>query len=220
MLFVWLASAIVGLSASMPLQKNHSRDQDQLFAIAQGQSGFFTAKQAEAAGFQRRNHSYHVRAGNWAREGRGIFRLQQFPVSDEADLVLWSLWSRDRSDQPAGVYSHETALRIYDLSDLMPAKLHMTVPKTFRRSAPVPGVLVLHRGNLDTSELEEREGHKVTRPIKTIIDLINAGTLAEETVRSAFAEAVQKGLITQREIAQNQDALACVIAATRLPQVS
>lgn len=199
----------------MPPHENHSRDEDHLFAIAQGQNGFFTAKQAEAAGFQRRNHSYHVRAGNWAREGRGIFRLKHFPVSDEADLVVWSLWSRDRSDQPAGVYSHETALRIYDLSDLMPAKLHITVPKTFRRSAPVPAVLVLHRENLDTTEVEEREGYKVTRPIKTILDLINAGTLPEETVRSAFADAVQKGLITQSEIAQNQDALSGVIAATR-----
>jgi predicted transcriptional regulator of viral defense system len=204
----------------MPPEQNQSHDHNQLFAIAQGQRGFFTAKQAEAAGFQRRNHSYHVRAGNWAREGRGIFRLKHFPASDEADLVLWSLWSRDRSDRPGGVYSHETALRIYDLSDLMPSKLHMTVPKTFRRNTPVPGVLVLHRGKLEATEVEERNGYKVTRPIKTMIDLIQAGTLAEDTLRSTFAEAVQRGLITQTEIAQNQDALSSVIAAARLPHVS
>jgi predicted transcriptional regulator of viral defense system len=204
----------------MQPDENQSRDHDQLFAIAQGQRGFFTAKQAEAAGFQRCNHSYHVRAGNWAREGRGIFRLQQFPVSDEADLVLWSLWSRDRSDRPAGVYSHETALRIYDLSDLMPSKLHMTVPKTFRRNTPVPGGLVLHRGKLEATEVEERDGYKVTRPIKTMVDLIQTGTLAEDTLRSAFAEAVQRGLITQSEIARNQDALSSVVAAARPPHVS
>jgi hypothetical protein len=191
-----------------------------LFDVAQGQGGFFTAKQAEAAGFQRRNHAYHVRAGNWAREGRGIFRLKHFPAANQADLVLWSLWSRNRSDQPMGVYSHETALRIFDLSDLMPAKLHMTVPQTFRRNTPVPKALVLHRGNLDATEVEARDGYRVTRPLKTLIDLINEGTLAEETLRSAFADAVQKGLITQSEIAQNQDALASVIAAARPPHVS
>jgi len=199
----------------MPPDENQSRDHDQLFAIAQGQRGFFTAKQAEAAGFQRCNHSYHVRAGNWAREGRGIFRLQQFPVADEADLVLWSLWSRDRSDRPAGVYSHETALRIYDLSDLMPSKLHMTVPKTFRRNKPVPGGLVLHRGKLEATEVEERDGYKVTRPIKTMIDLIRAQTLPEETLRGAFAEASQKGLITQSEIAHHRSALSGVIDSPR-----
>ncbi len=199
---------------------NHSRDHDHLFAIAQGQNGFFTAKQAEAAGFQRRNHSYHVRAGNWAREGRGIFRLKQFPMSDEADLVLWSLWSRDRADRPTGVYSHETALRIYDLSDLMPAKIHMTVPKAFRRNAPVPGVLVLHRAHLEPVEVEERHGYRVTRPIKTLLDLIEAGTLPEEILRSAFAEASQKGLITQSEISQHQCALSGVVAAAQPLQVS
>jgi hypothetical protein len=96
----------------------------------------------------------------------------------------------------------------------------MTVPKPFRRNTPVPGVLVLHRGKLEAAEVEERDGYKVTRPIKTMIDLIQTGTLAEDTLRSAFAEAVQKGLITQSEIAHNQDALSSVIAAARPPHVS
>jgi len=201
---------------SMPQDAKHSDSQPQLFAIAEGQSGFFTAKQAEVAGYQRSNHPYHVRAGNWVREGRGIFRLKQFPVAEEADLVLWSLWSRDRSDRPTGIYSHETALRIYDLSDVMPAKLHMTIPRSFRRNAPVPNVLVLHRANLQPTEVEERQGYSVTRPIKTLIDLIRAQTLPEETLRSAFAEASQKGLITQTEIAQHQSALSGVIDSPRL----
>jgi predicted transcriptional regulator of viral defense system len=199
----------------MPKEAKHSESQARLFAIAEGQSGFFTAKQAEEAGFQRRNHSYHVRSGNWVREGRGIFRLKQFPVAEEPDLVLWSLWSRDRSDQPTGVYSHETALRIYDLSDVMPAKVHMTVPRSFRRNAPVPNVLVLHRANLQPADVEEKQGYQVTRPIKTLIDLIRAQTLPEETLRSAFAEASQKGLITQSEIAQHQSALSGVIDSPR-----
>jgi len=201
---------------SMPQDAKHSDSQPQLFAIAEGQSGFFTAKQAEVAGYQRSNHPYHVRAGNWVREGRGIFRLKQFPVAEEADLVLWSLWSRDRSDRPTGIYSHETALRIYDLSDVMPAKLHMTIPRSFRRNAPVPNVLVLHRANLQPTEVEERQGYSVTRPIKTLIDLIRAQTLPEETLRSAFVEASQKGLITQTEIAQHQSALSGVIDSPRL----
>jgi predicted transcriptional regulator of viral defense system len=200
---------------SMPQDAKHRDSQAQLFAIAEGQCGFFTAKQAEVAGFQRSNHPYHVRSGNWVREGRGIFRLKQFPVAEEANLVLWSLWSRDRSDRPTGVYSHETALRIYDLSDVMPAKLHMTVPRSFRRNAPVPNVLVLRRANLQPTEVEERQGYRVTRPIKTLLDLIRAQTLPEEILRSAFAEASQKGLITQTEIARHRSALSGVIDSPR-----
>ena len=200
---------------SMPQDAKHRDSQAQLFAIAEGQCGFFTAKQAEVAGFQRSNHPYHVRSGNWVREGRGIFRLKQFPIAEEANLVLWSLWSRDRSDRPTGVYSHETALRIYDLSDVMPAKLHMTVPRSFRRNAPVPNVLVLRRANLQPTEVEERQGYRVTRPIKTLLDLIRAQTLPEEILRSAFAEASQKGLITQTEIARHRSALSGVIDSPR-----
>jgi predicted transcriptional regulator of viral defense system len=42
------------------------------------------------------------------------------------------------------VYSHQTALSLFDLSDLMPSRLHMTVPPGFRRSAPIPGAIILH----------------------------------------------------------------------------
>jgi|GEM_PF-5608877 len=35
--------------------------------------------------------------GNWIREHRGIYRLRQFPLTEGGYLVLWSLWSRDRS---------------------------------------------------------------------------------------------------------------------------
>jgi hypothetical protein len=186
-----------------------------LFDIARKQGGMFTAKQAETAGFQRRNHAYHVSMGNWVREVRGVYRLDPFPVDEHKSLILYSLWSRDRSDRPTGVYSHETALKAYNLLDVMPDKLHMTVPRSFRRNAPVPNVLVLHRANLQPADMEERQGYMVTRPITTLIDLIRAETLPEEILRDAFAEASQKGLITQREIAQHQSALSGVIDSPR-----
>lgn len=72
-------------------------------------------------------------------------------------------------------------------------------------------MLVLHRANLQPVEVEERQGYRVTKPVKTLIDLIRAQTLPEEILRSAFAEASQKGLITQSEIAQNRPALSDVI---------
>src|SRR5438445_11168083 len=95
-----------------------------LYEIAEGQQGFFTTRQALAAGFAENTHPYHVQAGNWIREYRGIYRLAQFPQPEQPDLMLWSLWSRNRQGIIEGVYSHQTALSLYDLSDLMPAKLH------------------------------------------------------------------------------------------------
>jgi predicted transcriptional regulator of viral defense system len=170
-----------------------------LFAIAEGQGGFFTAKQAESAGFDRTNHSYHIRSGNWTREHRGIYRLAQYPASPEADLILWFLWSRNREDAPQGVYSHATALRIYDLSDIMPAKIHMTVPQKFRRGAEIPEVLVLHWDDLPLGDIEEREGFRVTRPLRTLRDLVAGGGLSRDLLKQAFDEARSRGLITAKE---------------------
>lgn len=170
-----------------------------LFAIAEGQGGFFTAKQAESAGFDRTNHSYHIRSGNWTREHRGIYRLAQYPAPPEADLILWFLWSRNREDAPQGVYSHATALRIYDLSDIMPAKIHMTVPQNFRRGAEIPKGLVLHWDDLPPGDIEEREGFRVTRPLRTLRDLVAEGGLPRDLLKQAFDEARSRGLITAKE---------------------
>ena len=171
-----------------------------LFAIAEGQGGFFTAKQAESAGFDRTNHSYHIRSGNWTREHRGIYRLAQYPAPPEADLILWFLWSRNLADAPQGVYSHATALRIYDLSDIMPAKIHMTVPQKFRRSAEIPKGLVMHWDDLPLGDIEEREGFRVTRPLRTLRDLVAEGGLPRDLLKQAFDEARSRGLITAKEL--------------------
>jgi hypothetical protein len=86
-------------------------------------------------------------------------------------LVLWSLWSRNREGHGEGVYPHQTALSIYDLSDLMPGKLHMTVPLKFRRSANIPSIVVLQFDDLRASEVEARECYRLTCPIRTIVDV-------------------------------------------------
>jgi predicted transcriptional regulator of viral defense system len=115
--------------------------------------------------------------------------------------VLWSLWSRDRSEKPQGAYSHETALTIYELSDVMPSKLHMTVPPAFRRSA-VPKVLNLHRGALSKEDTDSRQGFRVTKPLKTIIDIIAEGAIQEDHLRQAVRQAAQRGLISAFELKQ------------------
>ena len=121
-----------------------------------GKQGYFTSGQAKEAGYDPRNATYHVRNGNWIRESRGIYRLQNYLVSRDGELVLWSLWSRNQDEVPQGVYSHQSALAIHDLTDLMPAKYHMTVPLTLRRTAQIPKALVLHPARLKAEEIDEK----------------------------------------------------------------
>ena len=88
-----------------------TRKEDRLYVIAERQQGFFTAAQAVACGYPMSSHVYHPKAGTWRREYRGIFRLVRFPMSDDAQYVLWTLWSRNRQGVPQGVYSHQTERR-------------------------------------------------------------------------------------------------------------
>ena len=186
------------------MAQSHSEASRRLFDFAEQQQGFFTTKQAKAAGFAENTHPYHVQAGNWVRERRGIYRLALYPAADRPDLVLWALWSRNRDEEVEGVYSHQTALSLYDLSDLNPAKLHMTVPSDFRRNSEIPGILVLHYADLPKSDVQAGSGFKFTRPLRTILDLIETGTVERNFIRQALRQAVDRGLITRQQIRSAQ----------------
>ena len=182
------------------MAQSHRAASRRLFEFAQQQQGFFTTKQAKVAGFAENTHPYHVEVGNWFREHRGIYRLALFPAADRPDLVLWALWSRNRNEEVEGVYSHQTALSLHDLSDLNPAKLHMTVPADFRRNSEIPGVLVLHYADLPRSDVQTAQGFRLTRPLRTILDLVEAGTVERNFIRQALRQAVDRGLITRQQI--------------------
>jgi predicted transcriptional regulator of viral defense system len=178
------------------LQKSKSSSsEDQLFEIAREQHGYFTASQAVEAGFIDANHRYHVKNGNWVKEKRGIYRLTRYPHNEFEEYALWSLWSQNRKGIRQGVYSHQTALSLYELSDINPEKMHMTVPPSFRRHSEIPAVLVLHRGNVSKKEIEEREGFGVTRPVRAIVDLIIEQSVQVDIIQQAYREASKRGLI-------------------------
>lgn len=170
---------------------------ERLFQVAQEQQGYFTTPQAIEAGFQAATHPYHVKSGNWIREKRGIYRLARYPQNEFEEYALWSLWSQNRQGIRQGVYSHQTALSLYELSDINPAKIHMTVPPSFRRHSEIPAVLVLHRGNVSKKEIEEREGFGITRPVRAIVDLIIEESVQVDIIQQAFREACKRGLIQE-----------------------
>ena len=171
-----------------------------LYETAHAQGGFFTARQARESGYGDSVHPYQVRSGNWVREARGVYRLGQFPTPSRPDLMVWQLWSRNRQDEPQGVFSHATALALHDLSDVMPAKLDMTVPPGFRRMAAIPDVLRLRHARLTDREVHTIDGVRVTTPLRTLIDVIAEGVIATELQVQAVDEALRRGLVMRRQL--------------------
>lgn len=179
---------------------SNSENYRKLFEIASQQGGYFTAKQALEAGYSYRLHYHHRHQGNWRDVDRGVFRLVDFPNSPHEDLIRWSLWSRNREDVPQAVASHETALSIHELSDIMPGKIHMTVPPKFRKQA---SGCVIHKAILKPEEIEKREGFFVTTPFRSIIDVAE-GTLSLEQVEKAIRDAFNRGLVRLEDFTKTE----------------
>ena len=165
---------------------------DRLYELAESQQGYFTSADAKSLGYEYPYQHYHVKQGNWIRVDRGIYRLKKFPVAKHEDLIRWWLWSRKK-----GVISHETAAAVYDLGDLLPSKVHLTVPQNFRKIMAM-GV-VLHKDKLDESEIEQSNGFRITTPLRTIMDLAKS-LLDPERLSAVVKDAVQKGLVTKNQL--------------------
>lgn len=172
---------------------------DQLYEIADSQSGYFTARQALESGYSDRMQAYHVQARNWMREWRGIYRLRHYPNPRPDDLMVWYLWSCNREGKPQGVYSHDTALELHELSTWTGSRIHMTVPKDFRRSK-IPPALHIHFGDVRQFEITTIRHVPVTKPIRTILDLASERNLQRHHLVEAMQDARNHGLIILNDL--------------------
>ena len=109
----------------------------------------------------------------------------------------------NRKEQPQGVYSHATALTVHDLSDAMPDRLHLTVPRNFHRFREPPAILVLHKADLEQEEVEARHGYAVTTPIRTLLDVAADVTMPDDLVEAMVRDALRTGLVSQAQLKNN-----------------
>ena len=179
-----------------------------LFQLAVTQAGYFTAAQAREIGYSYQAQHYHTQRGNWVRVDRGLYRLFVWPVGVHDDLVRWTLWAGEEA-----VVSHETALNVHEIGEFNPARVHLTAPRGFsKRSVGV----VIHTAALDRADIEEREGFRVTKPVRTLIDIAAVGVDGDQLDR-AIEEARDLGVLTPRQLRERAEAVD-VKAALRIEQ--
>lgn len=173
--------------------KNKKR---KLFELVSSQGGYFTARQALKIGYSYRSQKYSLETGEWVKAGYGFYKLSNYPISKYSELIELYLWSRNKNDIPQAVISHESALDVHKLGEVIPTKVHFTVPKIFRKK--IPKNYLCYKSDLKRDEIEEKEGFKVTSPIKTIIDVVEKIDL--EQLEKVVFDAYQKGFINQHTI--------------------
>jgi predicted transcriptional regulator of viral defense system len=166
-------------------------DHNALYQIAEQQAGYFAASQAVKVGFRWERLTDYAKTGHFQKVAHGIYRLTQFPSSRFEDL--FAAWLKCG---PKSVISHESALAVYDLSDVIPGEVHVTVPRTASRRRK--GVR-LHTNQLRSTDVVRREGLPVTSVPRTIADVARSG-LAEDQVERAIRESLQRGLATRNTL--------------------
>jgi hypothetical protein len=165
-----------------------------LWQRAAGQRGYFTAAQALADGYSYPLQHFHTQRGNWLRIDHGLYRFGEYadlPAGDHDHLVRWALWSGGRA-----VVSHMTALGVHDLGIANPAEIHLTVPRGFRKR---DAAIVVHRAHLEPDEVEEREGFRVTTPVRSIAESAVDG-LQQDAIDSAVADLLDRGGATRSQL--------------------
>jgi predicted transcriptional regulator of viral defense system len=155
-------------------------DYEALYTRASTQAGYFTTEQAREHGVSWRALSHHAARGRFRRVRRGLYRFRDYPSSLYEEVVAaWLAVGPDRS-----VLSHDTALDIYDLTDIIPSSVHLIVPRAQRGLHPPAGV-TLHTTTrpLRDDEVTIREGVRLTTPERTLLDMVEADTALEHTER-------------------------------------
>lgn len=183
-------------------------DWDRLYETALAQEGHFTTQQALDAGYSSQLLVKYLNSGKIIRVRRTVYRLKHFPPGQQEDLVALWLWS-DR----AGVFSHETALMLHELSDVLPARAHLTVPaKWRRRRLQVPDGVVLHYADVTKRDRAWVGAVPVTSPARTLADCA-ADYVSPDFLSFAISQALARGMVSRPQATAVERAVAAGLGA-------
>ncbi len=162
-----------------------------LYEIAENQSGYFTSNQALSAGYSRPNLYFQAEKGKFIRISKGVYRLSLYPSSPFEDLFIATLKSG-----PQSVVSHTSALAVYDLSDVLPGEIHITISRN--RSRRHAGIKY-HTCKISKNEITSYKGLPITTVERTITDVIRNG-LDSNLVKQAIHQGINRGMITHASL--------------------
>lgn len=173
-----------------------SPDHQCLFRRADIQHGYFTTTQARSCGFDAVDLAYHVKTGRFIRVRRAVYRLRDYPTFYREHVVSpWIELGPERA-----VVSHQSALEFFELSDIIPAETHLTVPRSMRYRKNRPD-LIIHTTSreLGSRETTYREGIRMTNPEVSIADTAELG-VSPEQIELAVIQALDRKITTERRL--------------------
>lgn len=160
----------------------------QTLALTQG--GYFDRAGALAHDIGDRLLHHYTHTGRIERVFLGVYRLTIAPLSPHNDLLQAWVWSNY-----SGAISHESEFALYELSDVMPSRVQITVPPNFRRQTDRFDV---HRSSLLEDDVALYEGLRVTTPALSIVAA--AAGVGPEQIHQAVAQALAHGVTSPAQV--------------------
>ena len=172
---------------------------EELLPLAEQNDGLVTAAQARALGIADSVLARLTQRAKLERVARGVYRIPYFPADRLSQYREAVLWARASHGPEQVALSHETALSVYGISDVNPARIHLTIPKNARLRRQKPKWIVIHRGELPPTDVTTHEGLPVTTVAKSVLDVMET-TGRSGLARQAIKDARKEGFISAAEL--------------------
>lgn len=159
---------------------------EKVYSLCTENHGLVTSFEATALGVSRSEMARWTRAGRLTKVGHGIYRVTQYPISDE-DAFAVAVACLGRHAYLCG----ESVLALFDLAPTNPRFIHVAITGRCRRKV-ADGIRV-ERG-APGYVAAVRNGMPVEHPADAIRRCI--GRLMPERLEAAAEEAYRRGLVT------------------------
>lgn len=166
-------------------------DIEVLRGIALEQYGYVTTAQAVDAGVSKSNLSMLVKRDRIERVAHGVYRIPLVARTIFDRFMLALLWT----GASEAVLSHETALAAFEVCDVNPIVIDVTVGKTRRIQRQGGEAYRIHYQNLDESQIGWWEGMRCVKLACAVEQCIDAG-VATYLLVQAIDNGRKRGLIT------------------------
>ncbi|SDB89641.1 Transcriptional regulator, AbiEi antitoxin, Type IV TA system [Sanguibacter gelidistatuariae] len=132
-----------------------------------------------------------VTRGALERSAHGVYRDPVVPPTEHDELHLAVLWT----GVDTACLSHETALALYELSDLIPDRIHVTIPRKHRIRRRGGDRYQVHHEDLLQRQIGWAEQIPTVDPATAIAQCIDYGT-PTYLLRQAIDQALGTGRLT------------------------
>jgi predicted transcriptional regulator of viral defense system len=165
-----------------------------LLDVANGQYGYVSLDDARAVGIDPTQLRLMHHRGLLERRGVGLYHFPSVPATELDQYMEATLWSRTTA-----VLSHDTALDLHAVCDVNPARIHVTVPLSYRLRRDPPPTYELHPRALDPDDVTTHEGIPIVTVRRAILDGIER-TLGPHLIAQAVETATRRGMLSLDEL--------------------